>query len=237
MVQVAEAGDDQPHQTKDGHDRWQRGSGGEQREGRAHQDRVGAGHGREVLPPPVGPDPGERRGRRQGKGDHQRTPWPQDDQCDRPQEVELFLDRQAPRMGHDLHRNAGDHEPVVDVQDRSDDRRQLFDRATGHDPERRRDCQQHRQRRPESLDPSAVEAEQVETTRPSQLRLEDPGDQESGEHEEGRDADVSAIPPGRASVGEHDQDHRDGPKPVEICTIAGWIGWPPPVARSHHAAM
>ena len=149
----------------------------------------------------------------------------QDEQ--RPDDVELLLDRQRPEV---LHRRrddvlglvvdgAGGEPPVHDVQRRRHDvraeRRTLREREP--DP-----CHQHREGQHERTGgkqptgPPCPEPPQLHPTRLVHLTEQEAGDQEPRQDEEDVDADVAAAHPRQTGMERQHRADRDGPQALDV---------------------
>ncbi len=165
----------------------------------------------------------------------QAPPDTQDRQHDeRPDEVELLLDRQRPRVEErrrlgdraEVRRVAADEVPVADVEDRGRGRRHDVDVAErgrphrGDDPDHRNEEEQRGQQPPGPPPPEPDEGDRPVVP---PLRQEQRRDQEPGEREERVDAVVAAGEP-REVVERDDPEDGDRPQPVEARLVAEpWV--------------
>ena len=144
------------------------------------------------------------------------------DEQQRPQDVELLLDRQRPEVLDgtgvltlcQVVDGLSGEPPVDDVQ------RACGDVAGGGEPAQwrqehpgqgdRREQDDHRGGQ-QALDPAGVEAGDREPSGPLDLGNEQAGDEEPGDHEEDVDTDEAAVEERQAGV--IDQDRPDGDRP------------------------
>lgn len=153
-----------------------------------------------------------------------------DQQDERPEDVELLLDRQRPEMVQRLFgREAGevrhvrrDLLPVVDVEDRRDDRLAELVRLGGAEDRHPGDHDQEHQeeRRQQAAGAAEPEAAQVDRALLHELAEQDVGDQVAGEGEEDADAEQPAGSPAEAEVEEDDRQDRDCSQAVQPWHIA-----------------
>ena len=217
------------------------------RQGRAEEQLEGARVGAVVDPRGVearvveGRHQDRRDQRQQQGGDGQPRPHPggqrrlaheldPEQQDERPDDVELLLDRQRPEVVERAGRGeagevgdvAEDQLPVADVEGRGDDAvAELLrlggaeDRHPGDDDDEHRE--QRRQQAPGAGEPEAAEPD-VAAAR--QLREQDVGDQVAAEGEEDADPEQAAGRPAEAEVeGDHGEDG-DGAQPVQPGHVA-----------------
>ena len=144
----------------------------------------------------------------------------QRDEQDRPDHVELLLDRQRPQV---LQRERGAEHvgPVEDVAEGQPDRSQhVADRRTETG---RGDEQRHRahdaKRRQQPGRPPGVEAAETDVADAMALLEEQPGDQEPAQEEEEVDTEEPALEPSEEVEGD-DGDDGDGSQPVELGAVA-----------------
>ena len=160
---------------------------------------------------------------------------------ERPDEVELLLDRQAPqvaqqrRIGGVVGHVAEDLAPVAEVEQRprqvashvASRRRRADDQRDGGDHQ-----QHHEEGRQQPAGPPQPELSEVDPAVALALLDQQGRDEEAGHDEEDLDADPPAGHPAEAGVvAEHDQ-HRQGPQAVEARLVPEAAG-PAPAALQH----
>ena len=208
---------------------------------RTDQQRLRAGvgavvHARRILARVVEHRHQHRRARDHQQRRHeqgaQRLPPPQQEAHDeRPDQVELLLDRQRPhvlqRRGlrelREVRLAREDETPVRDVPERGervaadgvDLARRREQRRVGHDAGHH--DEQRGQQPSGSPQPEAL---QVDAPLPVPLRDQQRRDQEAAQHEEGVDAQVAADHPGLARVVEQHRGDREGTDPVQGGLVA-----------------
>ena len=189
---------------------------------------------RKVTAMTVDGQPGEQAGAA-GGGD----PAPhQQQERQRPQQVELLLDPEAPQVAQQRRRVgvvghvAEDLAPVAGVeggprQVRAQ-LRQLRAVATD-DRDDRDDDEHHDECRQQPAGAAQPELAELDVAAAGSLLEQQGGDQEPGEDEEHLEADVAAVHPREAGVVRHDDEQPDGAQAVE----AGLVAHPRrPAARS-----
>ncbi len=221
---------------------------------RADAELPGAGEGREVRRDRVGRAVGHRVGEREADDDHERAhaevadpraeaaladaaPGPprgvqaeeQDQQ--RPDDVELLLDRERPvvleRRGRGVVLEvvgAVARELEVGREERRPervlDRAGRLDRAQEVDRRRHRRDDHQRRRGQDPAGPAGVEAEQRDPAVALGLGDQQTGDQEARDHEEDVHADEAAVErPDLGVVQDHEQDGQ-GPEPLDVLSEA-----------------
>ncbi len=199
---------------------------------RQQPDRVGVGAVVDAggVVTGVEEDPGERdRGERPGHHPEQQPAAPEQlhpgGEDERPEEVELLLDRERPEVGEErgalelveVGLVAEDEVPVGDVGERGDrvaaqlvDAVGLDDRGGDH---RHRD--QHPDRRQQPPRPPQPEAPQPHVPAAAELAQQQRGDQVAADHEEDVDAEEAARHPADGGVVEEHREHRQRPQGVD----------------------
>jgi hypothetical protein len=153
-----------------------------------------------------------------------------DQQDERPEDVELLLDRERPEVVQRLFRRearevghvGGDLLPVVDVEDRRDDRLAELIRLGGAEDRHPGDHDQQHQEQRRQQAAGAGEPEAAEVDRPAahELAEQDVGDQVAGEGEEDADPEQAAGRPAEAEVEADDRQDRDRAQAVQPWHIA-----------------
>ena len=217
------------------------------RQRRAEQQAAGAGVGAVVDPRGVEGRVVEdrhldRRDQRQ-RDRQQRQPRPDprgqrplvheldpEQQQEGPEDVELLLDRERPEVVERFFRReagevgdvAEDLLPVVDVEDRRDDRLAELvglggaeDRHPGDD-----DRQHHEQRRQQAPGAGQPELAELDPAAGRELGEQQVGDQVAGEGEEDPDPQQSSRRPAETEVEDDHRQHRDRAQPVEPGHVA-----------------
>jgi hypothetical protein len=198
------------------------------------QDRRGAGVGPEIRPRAVrpraeeqhlrgdgGPD-GQERDDEQGPG-RPAGDAPDHDGDDRPHEVELLLDREAPGVvergrgaeGLPVGRGPGELPPVRDVDRRGDDGAPELEAGRGVDQPRSdedHDGEEQPERGEEAAGAASPELAEAEAA-PAEVVEDQACDEEARHREEQVDAEVAA--PQVAGVERDDREHREAPEAVE----------------------
>ena len=186
----------------------------------------------------------EARGDSTGAGqpeDGSSTPPEAEDseEDERPDQVELLLDRQAPGVGQRRGRCRGDEivgslddeVPVGNVEDRPQGiaaEVRVAATSRSEPDEERTEAHHEEQRRQEASGPSRPERDQGDGFGVAKLLDQKGGDEEAREHEEAVDAEEAGWQPGDPSVVEEHTDDREGSNAVETWQVADTLA-----ARGH----
>ena len=207
-------------------------------------DGIGREHDRHHDRRGEDPRDGEHADTRAGASEHRGHTREQE----RPQQVELLLDRQRPRVlqwtleARVREVAAGvDEPPVRHIGDRRKEvtpERCPF-RERGDEPRHERhDEQQQGERRQQASSTSGPECPERDAAGPLHLADQQRRDQEPGEHEEHVHAQVSGPEPRHSDVEQHDQDDRDGAHAIEGYDVPHGAGLAPwDVGKSAHSGL
>ena len=218
----------------------QRRPGGPHRQQGAEQWFPGSGLRQEVAGRGVlqRARPERHRGQRQCHPGRRRPDQPASgagpQQHQRPEQVELLLDRQRPGVVEPGRQVPGRPQPQVAGV------RQAHQGGPGepepdvaeHVAPGGKGQEQHDEGRVEPARPAQVEPAQVDPAGPS-FAQQQSGDEIAGQHEEDVDAHPAAAEPRHTEVVEHHGQARDGAQPVEA-RLTGPVGCRPPAGRGAH---
>ncbi len=189
----------------------------------AHVVRAGRIAGHRQVRHPAGRD--ERRDQRHARDPQPAAPAVQRERDDRPDQVELLLDRQGPQVLQQRRapdrlevREVMDHVPPVGhVEHRGDDVAAQPLGGVGREGQREHcAAQEHdHERGQQPPGPVHVEAPEVDPVAQPQLLEQQRGDEEPGEHEEHVDPEETTLEPPDVRVEQQHRRHGDGPQPVE----------------------
>ncbi len=189
-----------------------------------HPTRVGRTYGVEACGPADDEESETEADEHPGQPAEPRAGGEQQGERGRPQEVEVLLDGERPRVLEQRGGMAEVDPPVRHVGERGEAGRPDLAEPPGDEPERDDTEARGDERRVETQDPAHVEPRQRDAPRALVLAQDEGGDEEAAEDEEDVHAREAVGERAEGRVEEHDGDRRGTPQAVEPAPVTATRG-------------